>query len=75
MAIKREVRNTYSALLKDGCNVSKVTDLISFYDDYIAFRQKVMQNPMAPTSFKMQLGPIKVPQYVEWLKKYLDGGK
>ena len=71
MAVKREVRNSYLALLKSESKIVQVKDLIRFYDEYDEFRNKLLSNPAAPSSLKVQLPPIRVPQYVEWMKRYL----
>lgn len=71
MAVKREIRNSYLALLKSEGKTIKIKDLIRFYDEYDDFRNKLLSNPAAPSSLKVQLPPIRVPQYVDWIKRYL----
>lgn len=71
MAVKREVRNSYLALLKSEGKMIQIRDLIRFYDEYDDFRGRLINNPAAPSSLKVQLPPIRVPQYVEWIKRYL----
>jgi len=72
MAMKREVRCTYLAVLKENAMIVGVDELINFYEDYAKFRQKMLNNTAAPNSLKAQLQPISMPQYVEWLKKMTD---
>jgi len=70
MSIRREVRNSYLALLKTEGKAIDVKDLIRFYDEYDEFRNRLLANPAAPSSLKVQLPPIRVPQYVAWMKKF-----
>lgn len=70
MAIKREVRNSYLALLKTEGQALEVKDLLRFYDEYEEFRNRLLTNPAAPSSLKVQLPPLRVPQYVEWMKRF-----
>ena len=70
MAMRREVRCIYCAIFKNREQLD-LREMVGFYDDYNEFRKKILANNAAPSTIKTQIIPIKVPQYVEWVKKFL----
>lgn len=71
MAMRREVRCIYCAIFKTPGIQLDIREIVSFYNDYNEFRKKILENEAAPSTIKTQLVPIKVPQYIEWVKQYL----
>lgn len=70
MAIKRQVRCTYCAVFKNGEQLD-LREIIGFYDDYNEFRKRILENKSAPSTIKTQILPVDVPQYIEWIRKFL----
>lgn len=70
MAMRREVMWLYLALLKDGETVN-VSEIIKLYNKYNLFRKEVQSSNAAPSTFKNSLPPIDMPQYLNWIKKYI----
>lgn len=71
MAMRREIRWVYKALLKPDGKVVNVQELISLYDRYNEFRKEIQESDVAPGTLKASLPPLKMPNYLEWLSQYI----
>lgn len=69
--VKREIKWLYRALLKPERVRVEVTELVGFYKEYEEFRRKVIDSNVAPATLKTSLPPLKKPQYVSWVEKFL----
>jgi len=69
--VKRELKWIYKALLKPDRIRVQVSELVGFYKEYDEFRSKVLNSNVAPATLKMSLPPVKKPQYVTWIEKFL----
>jgi hypothetical protein len=71
MAMRRELRWIYKALLKPEGEVVNIRELISLYDRYNEFRKEIQESKVAPGTLKNSLPPLKMPNYLEWLSQYI----
>jgi hypothetical protein len=67
----RDIRYLYLALLKKSPKRKSLKKMIGFYEEYINLRERAMNSPSAPSALKFNLPPIKMPEYLKWVKKYL----
>jgi len=74
MALRRELRYLYSAVFK-YTEQADIRKLINFYDEYSAFRKRILEDASAPSTIKTQLVPIKPPQYITWIKQFIKDSK
>ena len=75
MALRRELRYIYCAIFKLPGQQTDIRELISFYDEYNTFRKRMLDNKVVPSTIKTQLLPIKVPQYMAWVKQFVKDNK
>lgn len=69
--IKREVGCLYRKLLKQDGKVLNLKKIIGFYEEYNNLRSRIFNSDEAPYSLKVDLHPLKMPQYLIWIKQYL----
>lgn len=74
MALRRELRYIYCAVFKHA-EQADIRRLINFYDEYSAFRKRILEDASAPSTIKTQLVPIKPPQYIAWVKQFIKDDK
>ena len=70
MAMKRDVRWAYRAILKPG-KIINVNNLLECYEEYEAIRHKFQTGTDIPGVFRDMLFYVKIPKYLQWLRGYI----
>jgi hypothetical protein len=73
MNIRREVKYLYLRLLKEQGKIADVKHVHNFYSTYGKLRMLLKLNPEVPD--KIYLPAIKMPKYLQWIKKYVIKNK
>ena len=69
--LNRDIRNIYLAILKDGGQSLDLRDLVKFYMEYMDLRGRIVTNASAPNRLKMIMPKVKMPKYLQWIRRYL----
>lgn len=69
--MRREVRCLYRKLLKEDGKILDLKKIIGFYDEYNDLRGRILNSREAPGTLKNSLPPLKMPQYLKWIRQYL----
>jgi len=69
--MKQNIRWIYKASLGDFGKLIRLQDHIEYYDKYTNLREDIQIDPAAPKRLRVKTPPIKMPEYLEWFKKYL----
>lgn len=75
MAMRRELRWIYKALLKPCGRVISIKRVLGLYEQYESLRKEIGEDKDAPGSLKSALHPIEMPKYLKWISQYIIYGE
>jgi hypothetical protein len=72
--MKQQIRYLYLAVIAKGGKFRDIRKMISYYEEYDEFKERVMNDPDCPAAVKGGLSvPFpKMPKYLIWIKQYIN---